>query len=58
MKVDKEIMAFGFLTAVMVILWLVFDNVLVINYRPILIEGKALPHNNLQKTAITRLTYQ
>lgn len=39
LKVDKEILSFGLGIIIMVLLWFVFDNVLIINYRPILIDG-------------------
>lgn len=40
LKVDKEIISYGITLVIMAILWVVFEKLIVINYRPILVEGK------------------
>lgn len=42
-KVDKDILVVGGLSVLMLILWVVFDKVVVVNYRPILIDGQLKP---------------
>ena len=43
LKVDREILSFGIALIVLVFLWFVFDNLIVINYRPILVNEKLEP---------------
>ena len=43
LKVDKEILSFGILVIIMFLLWMLFDNVIVLNHRPILIDGNLEP---------------
>lgn len=42
-KVDKDIVVFGLFFVLLAFLWIAFDKFLVINYRPILIEGNVEP---------------
>ncbi len=39
-KVDGKIISFGIIMVLMVIVWILFDKLIIINYRPILIDGK------------------
>lgn len=39
-KVDKEIIVYGLVCIFIVIMWFVFDKILIINYRPVLIDGE------------------
>ena len=39
-KVDKEIVSYGITLLIMAIIWIIFDKLIVINYRPVLVEGK------------------
>jgi undecaprenyl-diphosphatase len=43
LKVDREILLFGILLILVAVLWLVFDKFILINYRPILIDGELEP---------------
>ena len=39
-KVDSKILLLGGFIVIMIVIWLVFDNLLIINYRPIYIDGQ------------------
>jgi len=39
-KVDKKIIVFGIFLVVVAVLWIIFDKFIILNYRPILIEGE------------------
>lgn len=58
-KVDREIIVFGIFLIIMVMLWITFDKFLVINYRPILIDGEieaSYPSTHVMIVTFTLLT--
>lgn len=59
LKVDKEILVFGCLVVLMIIIWLFFDKVLIVNNRPILVDGKvecSFPSTHIMITSFALLS--
>ena len=58
-KVDKEIVFYGLFLVAMAGLWIVFDNLLIVNYRPILVKGElepSYPSTHVMVVVFTLLT--
>jgi len=59
LKVDKEILVFGGVVVLMAVLWITFDRLFIINYRPILIDGEleaSYPSTHIMIVTFTMLS--